>query len=68
MNRKAFYSSIKHRLIKVALVQIFLGLMEMANVLIIYKIISYSIYSIQNNQEIILIELGKFYEFNISFK
>ena len=67
MNRKVFYSSIKYRLIKVALVQVFLGLMEMVNVLIIYKIISYSIYSIQNNQEIILIEIGEFYEFNITF-
>ena len=67
MNRDIFYSSIKNKLIKIGFVQIFLGLSEMVNILIIYKIIVYSLESIQNNQKDILIKLGSYYDFNMSF-
>ena len=67
MNRDVFYSSIKNKLIKIGFVQIFLGLSEMVNILIIYKIIVYSLESIQNNQKDILIKLGSYYDFNMSF-
>ena len=66
MDRGLFYSSIKTRLIKIGLVQIFLGLMEMVNVLIIYKIIDYSLEAIQSNQSYIIIKIGSYFDLNIS--
>ena len=66
MNRNIFYSSIKNKLIKIGLVQIFLGLSEMINILIIYKLIVYSLESIQNNNSYILIEIGDYLDFNTS--
>jgi ABC-type multidrug transport system fused ATPase/permease subunit len=61
-----FYSNIKIKLFKIGFIQLFLGFMEMVNILIIYKIILYSINSIQTNQKIINISIGNFYKLEIS--
>jgi ATP-binding cassette subfamily C protein len=61
-----FYSNIKIKLYKIGFIQVFLGFMEMVNILIIYKIILYSINSIQTNQKIINISIGNFYKLEIS--
>lgn len=66
MNRDIFYSSIKNKLIKIAFVQIFLGLSEMINILIIYKLIVYSLESIQNDNSYVLIKIGDYLDFNTS--
>jgi ATP-binding cassette subfamily C protein len=57
MTRLNFYSSIKIKLLKIGFVQLFLGLMEMINILIIYKIINLSIKAIQSNQRNVFISI-----------
>ena len=66
MSREILYKSVKKRLIKIGFAQIFLGLMEMLNIFIIYKIIVYSIDSIQSNESNILINAGDYFQFEIS--
>ena len=66
MTNLKLFSNIKIKLIKVGFIQSFLGLLEMVNILIIYKIILYSINSIQSKDNIIFIYVGDFFKFEIS--
>jgi ABC-type multidrug transport system fused ATPase/permease subunit len=66
MNRSILSKSIKLKLFKIGFIQIFLGLLEMVNLLLIYKIIVYSITAIQANQSNISVNLGDSFQFRIS--